>query len=309
MIEQTRQLTKCIICGKDIPEKRQQQGKLTCCRGCATSYANQRNWQKSEFRDKTSKSIKASRSTKESREKTSKATAESWKHQERRDKFHASMTTIWANQEYKEHQSNKLKERWLNDAYRDSMTAQSKERWANSEYKMSTANAIKASRSTKESREKTSALWPESHIKAIRNRKLSGTLKMSKEERYVFDTFNSKGFGLSIIEHWNVPYPNHYKHCDFYIPQLELWIEGHFNTFMHYTEPYDSSNAKHKERLLQLLEKAKDSCRHAQAVHQWTIDDIWRKQYAESLNLNWIAFYTIEQFNKWFSSIRDLNYV
>jgi len=100
------------------------------------------------------------------------------------------------------------------------------------------------------------------------------------------------------------PYP-----CDFYIPELDLYIE-YQGFFSHGDEPFNKENDKHKKILEDWTHKAsqenfkkdkKDL--YKVAIHTWTYKDPQKRQTAKENNLNWIEFFTIEDFEDWYESI------
>lgn len=94
--------------------------------------------------------------------------------------------------------------------------------------------------------------------------------------------------------------------CDFYIPQLDLFIEyqGHWTHGIDNHKilgPYDPFNYEHQL----VLEKwrAKHTKYFDIAIKVWTQIDPLKQQYAEKNNLNLLKFYTYEKFSEWLNKL------
>lgn len=88
--------------------------------------------------------------------------------------------------------------------------------------------------------------------------------------------------------------------CDFYIPQLDLYIE-YQGTWTHSGEPFIGT----EEQLIKLREwEERASCSeyYNNAIHVWTVMDPEKRRIAEENNLNWLEFFNIDEFFEWFES-------
>lgn len=89
--------------------------------------------------------------------------------------------------------------------------------------------------------------------------------------------------------------------CDFYIPSLDLYIE-YQGTWTHGRKPFEGT-----EEDLQLVEKWKrlseKSSFYKNAVYVWTKSDILKRETARKNDLNWIEFFSFEQFLDWFYNL------
>lgn len=86
--------------------------------------------------------------------------------------------------------------------------------------------------------------------------------------------------------------------CDFYIPKKDLYVEyqGHFS---HNNHPFDPNNIDD----LTIVDKwkAKNRKTYDQAITVWTVRDPLKRQTAKNNNLNWIEFFSMNQFMEWYN--------
>ena len=104
-------------------------------------------------------------------------------------------------------------------------------------------------------------------------------------------------YGSDNVE-WSYNKDDRYPfHCDFYVKSEDLFIE--LNIFpTHYKEPFDENNAEH----LELLERIKTNpCNWIEKdmINVWANSDIKKFNIAKSNNLNYLMFYSMEEFYKW----------
>ena len=88
--------------------------------------------------------------------------------------------------------------------------------------------------------------------------------------------------------------------CDFYIVSSDLYIECNFH-WTHGKHKFDENNIKDIQTLE--LWKSKGTKYFNNAINTWTKRDISKFYYAEINNLNYLAFYSFEDFMKWYTSI------
>lgn len=89
--------------------------------------------------------------------------------------------------------------------------------------------------------------------------------------------------------------------CDFYIPEKDLFIELHFS-WLHGFHKFDKNNIEDQQRLAKLQNKSSTSFYYLKAIKVWTESDIKKYDYATNNNLNYLVFYTLNDFNLWFSN-------
>lgn len=105
-----------------------------------------------------------------------------------------------------------------------------------------------------------------------------------------------KRFSFLERQYFSIVYP---FACDFYIPELDLYIEyqGHFS---HGKEPFNP----HKEEHIKKVElwKSKNKRSYNDAINVWTVRDPLKRETARKNNLNWIEFFTMDQFMEWYNA-------
>lgn len=147
---------------------------------------------------------------------------------------------------------------------------------------------------------------PEIRKKADKTKIKNNSLRVSNDETYI----------KSIFDRDNILYKTQYKSkeypffCDFYLPEFKLYIEyqGHW---MHGKQnrvniygPYDQNNPEHQEILKKWKQKAINSKQYEYAIRVWTIRDPLKRQTAKENNLNWIEFFSIEEFEEWYKNFK-----
>ena len=86
--------------------------------------------------------------------------------------------------------------------------------------------------------------------------------------------------------------------CDFYIPKLDLFIECNFH-WTHGKHPYNENN---KEDIQKLNEwKSKETKYYTNAIKTWTIYDVKKRNKAKEEKLNFLEFWTLNEFKEYFT--------
>lgn len=130
-------------------------------------------------------------------------------------------------------------------------------------------------------------------------KKKHGTTNTSKAEKYIKQKL------LEIFKEVKTNYKceKYPFHCDFYIPEQDLFIE--YQGFEgHGKEPFDHTNPQHLTILKIWVEKAEKkpynkSNKYLAYLKTWIKTDVLKRQIAKQNNLNWIEFFTVEQFDNW----------
>ena len=130
------------------------------------------------------------------------------------------------------------------------------------------------------------------------------------------NTFSTSNFEKKVKELLLQKFPDlkcQYKsdkypfNCDFYIPGLDLYIEiqgywahGTINENRIYG-PYDPSNPEHL-CLVAKWQKQLDDGHEAyrKAIRVWTVSDPLKRQTAKDNGLNWLEFWTFDEFMVWY---------
>lgn len=148
------------------------------------------------------------------------------------------------------------------------------------------------------------AQCPDVVDKIFKKRKINGTIISSSFEEKVYDLLKEKFINIK-RQYKSKVYP---FHCDFYIPELDLYIEiqGHPS---HGKEPYNKNDKKHQEilnlwqRKIIELKKDKNRVQYEDYIRVWTISDPKKRNIAKENNLNYLEFFNINQFLKWYNNI------
>ena len=144
--------------------------------------------------------------------------------------------------------------------------------------------------------------------KQYHTKKNNNSFNISKQEDTIYELLSNK-FPDVIRQYRSSLYP---YNCDFYIPSIDLYIEYQGN-WTHGDEPFDENNPNHIELLNKL--KSKPQTRFSKsrqkeipsywslAIKVWTEYDVKKRVIAKSNHLNYLEFFNMEQFIKWFNSI------
>lgn len=139
--------------------------------------------------------------------------------------------------------------------------------------------------------------------KSFKTKKSKNSFKKSKEEDRVYQLLKEK-FNTVERQYKSRLYP---FHCDFYIQKLNLYIEyqgfwTHGWDLNKLYGPFDKSNENHQKLLLKWQQRANTGHKaYNNAIKVWTISDPLKRKIAKENNLNWIKFFSIEQFMEWYN--------
>lgn len=137
----------------------------------------------------------------------------------------------------------------------------------------------------------------ESKRKSLETKRKNGTFVSSKAENEIKELLIKKFPNLK-WQYKSEPYP---FACDFYIPDLDLYIEYQGN-WTHGGKPFTKTK-EDLEKLNSWLEKAKNSHYYDSAINVWTKRDPMKRKIAKQNNLNWKEFFSKNEFLLWFSTI------
>lgn len=86
--------------------------------------------------------------------------------------------------------------------------------------------------------------------------------------------------------------------CDFYIPSLNLYIE-YQGTWEHGNKPYNEND----QECINLINiwNSRNKPRYRNAIKIYTQLDPLKRQNAKDNNLNWIEFFNMEEFMRWYN--------
>lgn len=133
-------------------------------------------------------------------------------------------------------------------------------------------------------------------------KKANNSFNMSFQEEEVYSILLTR-FSTIVRQYSSSKYP---FACDFYVKDLDLYIECNFHwTHGIYTRricaPYDKNNPEHK-KLLELW-KSKNTKYFNEAIKTWTVRDPLKLKTAIKNHLNYLIFYTLDEFKSWFNSL------
>ena len=120
----------------------------------------------------------------------------------------------------------------------------------------------------------------------------NNTFNTSSQEKIIFEKLKT------IYENIDNQYSSDlypYK-CDFYIPETNTYIEynGHWT---HGKEPYIGTDEQNE--IIKLWE-SKNTPQYNVAINVWTKRDVLKRTIAKNNNLNYLEFFNMDEFNKWY---------
>lgn len=125
----------------------------------------------------------------------------------------------------------------------------------------------------------------------------NGTFNTSKPEQEIKRLLEKK-FPNVQYQYKSEKYP---FNCDFYIPELDLYIEFQ-GIWTHGKHPFSESVED-----LEILDKWKTesitSEFYKNAIEVWTVKDVEKRKIALQNNINWLEFFALEDFMNWYNSI------
>lgn len=133
------------------------------------------------------------------------------------------------------------------------------------------------------------------HVDKVNNTKrINNTFNTSKTEEESYKLLKEK-YPDIIRQYKSKEYP---FNCDFYIPNLDLYIECNYN-WTHGGKPFENSE---KDKIKIKLWESKQTKYYNNAINTWTIRDVNKRNTAKQNNLNYKEFFTILEFKKWLNN-------
>ena len=147
--------------------------------------------------------------------------------------------------------------------------------------------------------------------KSIDTKRKNGTLNTSRQEKEILAKL--KSLFVDVKDNYrSKQYP--YK-CDFYVPELDLYIEFQ-GIWTHGGMPFDENNEKcmlqleyFKNHDKELSDKGRVHNMYKNAIETWTIRDVKKRNTAKMNNLNWLEFFSMQEFDEWLNSIKKAGIV
>ena len=145
---------------------------------------------------------------------------------------------------------------------------------------------------------------PAAQEASIKTKLLRGTINTSKPEQKIKKLLSEK-FSLVKYQYKSELYP---FNCDFYIPEKDLYIE-YQGFWTHGKEPFVGT-----ENQLKIIEnwykksnetgyKNRLKYMYSNAIYIWSKSDPLKRDIARKNNLNWIEFFTMDEFLSWYNSL------
>lgn len=136
--------------------------------------------------------------------------------------------------------------------------------------------------------------------KVNETKRKNNTFNASSKEIYIYNMLLSKFNKDDIIQNYkSEKYP---FNCDFYIISLDLYIE-YQGLWTHGGMPYDKTNDICINQVNIWKEKSKSSQYYKNALYNWTVRDVIKRETAIKNKLNYIEFFNSDEFDCWFNTI------
>lgn len=136
----------------------------------------------------------------------------------------------------------------------------------------------------------------QSKLKEYETKRKRGTFNSSKAEKEILLKLNEK-FKEVKYQYRSDLYP---FQCDFYIPEKDLYIE-YQGSWTHGFKPYEQKNLDCIAQLTKWKEKINSSSYYQNAIKVWTKTDPLKRKVAKENGLNWIEFFTMNEFMQWYN--------
>ena len=132
-------------------------------------------------------------------------------------------------------------------------------------------------------------------IRIWNTKKKNKTCNTSSNEVIIYNELSNR-FKDVKWHYMSLEYP---FECDFYIPELDLYIE-YQGFWTHGKEPYIRSDEQ-----IQIVNewKLKNTPQYNKAIQTWTINDVRKRKITLQNKLNYIEFFSMKQFYDWYESI------
>jgi len=129
----------------------------------------------------------------------------------------------------------------------------------------------------------------ESLEKISRTKRNNHTFSTSKPEEQLYKDICDI-YPSVIRQYKEERYPSH---CDFYIPELDMFIELQ-GSWTHGKHPYSSTSKEDSSILEQWKERSKEHPFYKSAITTWTISDVNKRETAKKNNLNYVELFSKE---------------
>ena len=137
--------------------------------------------------------------------------------------------------------------------------------------------------------------WEEQKKKEYETKKKNNSFNKSKPENESYKLLKDKYPNVE-YQYRSELYP---FACDFYIPELDLYIECNYH-WTHGDHPFNENSLEDKEKLE--VWKNKNTKFYNNAINTWIIRDVNKRNKAKENNLNYIEFFTILELINWLNN-------
>lgn len=145
----------------------------------------------------------------------------------------------------------------------------------------------------------------EANNKRMETKRKNHTFNTSKSEEKTYELLKTK-FNDIKRQYKTELYP---FNCDFYIPKLDLYIECNYSQY-HNSMPFNENITECITELNKLKEKSVNEGKYGSSYHTnnmydvmiytWTDLDVRKRNIALKNKLNYLTFYSLKDFKKWF---------
>ena len=211
-----------------------------------------------------------------------------------RKKISNALKKVWADESFR----NKMQDMFQSEEYREKVSEGLKDIINSEEYKKNKSDAFKRMWSNPEYKEKMRKI-----IKKIQNlEETKQKIYNTKRKNNSFNTSKPEDETYNILKEIFNDVKTQYKedrypyNCDFYIPSLDLFIECNYH-WTHGIEPYNPLNEEHQKIVESWKNKNKKF--YDNAINVWTVKDVQKIECAYQNKLNYIVFYSFDEFLEW----------
>lgn len=305
-------IKNCVICGKELPEKRIKQNKDTCCKSCALKFilnkpevkekhnaSIKRAWESQEARQRASERNKISMNKPEVKEKHSKAQKARWSSQEERIKMSKKLKQVYESAELRKKISDSVKTAFEDAELHEKISKSVRRAYETTELRKKISNSIRRTYENPEVHEKISKSVRKAWPRIIETKRKNGTLSTSKPEQKIKELLEQT-FTKVQYQYKCDKYP---FNCDFYIEDLDLFIELNFH-WTHGFMPYNAKDTTCQEQLINWQKKAQTSKYWQSAITVWTFYDVQKLNTFKNNKLNYKIFYNYKDFEEWHNAIK-----
>lgn len=284
----------CPICGKqfNIVPSKCKDGVINCCsKSCALKF----KWQNEAYREKILFHLNSLNFDINIKNKKSIAIKEAWT-KEKRLKQAKCMQDKWNDCDYYEQHSKINKENANKIETRLKKAKNTKNQWKNIEFKEKQRQERILRWKDIEYKEKLKAILSSKEVldKKFNTYHKNNSFKKSTQEKVITDLLKKRYKDVK-YQYKSSLYP---FNCDFYIKDIDTYIE--FNGYWSHGKHEFGTDLNDFNVLKRWQVKAQYSKHYKNAIYVWTELDPKKRRLAKQNHLNFLEFYTLSDFIKWY---------